>query len=124
MQSDMMMQNAQRLKPEFDDQRGQDLLWLCREISDLSTYLRIKQWWAQTHAGCAAQVADHGIVEVQDKEIWPTYMLATEAQGWIQSPAGRIRRLITEVTSLKTGLSSGIYVKHAMSRPDVMKPTR
>jgi len=40
---------------------------------------------------------------------------------FIQSPRGRIKRLITEITTLKTGLSSGIYVKHGMSRLDVIK---
>ena len=121
IQSDMMMQNAQRLKHEFKDQRGQDMLWLCREISDLSSYLRIEQWWTQNNIASTTQVPDHGIVEVPDKVIGATYMLMGPAQALTQSPPGRIMHLITEITSLKTCLSSGIYVKHAMSRPDMMK---
>jgi hypothetical protein len=121
IQSDMMMQNAQRLKHEFKDQRGQDMLWLCREISDLSSYLRIEQWWNQKHGASGTQISDHGIVEVPDREIEEAYMLMRDVRALVQSPPGRIRRLITEITSLKTGLSSGIYVKHAMSRPDMMK---
>ncbi|EOA81521.1 uncharacterized protein SETTUDRAFT_78313, partial [Exserohilum turcica Et28A] len=93
LQSSMMIRNAQRLRTEFTDVRGQDMLWLCREISDLSSHLCIEQW----------------------------YILINEARALRQSPPGRIRRLITEITSLKTGLSSGIYVKHAISRPDMMK---
>jgi baculoviral IAP repeat-containing protein 6 len=121
IQSDMMMQNAQRLRHEFKDQRGQDMLWLCREISDLSSYLRIEQWWTQNNCADTAQVPDHGIIEVPDNEIGVAFALMGPAQALTQSPPGRIRRLITEITSLKTGLSSGIYVKHAMSRPDMMK---
>jgi hypothetical protein len=108
IQSDMMMQNAQRLKHEFKDQRGQDMLWLCREISDLSSYLRIEQWWTQNNITSTTQVPDHGIVEVPDKVIGATYMLMGPAQALTQSPPGRIMRLITEITSLKTSLPSGI----------------
>ena len=121
IQSDMMMRGAQKARNEFQDKLGQDMLWLCREISDLSTHLQIEQWWAQTAGKMSAPAVDYGVVEVSDDQIWPTYSYAREARGLTQSPAGRIRRLITEITSLKTGLSSGIYVKHAMSRLDVMK---
>jgi hypothetical protein len=121
MQSSMMMDNAQRLRAEFTDARGQDMLWLCREISDLSSYLRIEQWWASRHGADTANVADHGISVVSDEEIKTWYMLINPAQALMQSPPGRIRRLITELTSLKTGLSSGIFVKYAISRPDMMK---
>jgi baculoviral IAP repeat-containing protein 6 len=115
-----MMRNALRLRKEFSDKQGEDMLWLCREISDLSTYLKIEEWWTQAR-GCNAPELDHGIVEVPDKEIWFMHMLAPQARQLMQSPPGRIKRLITEMTSLRTGLSSGIYVKHAMSRPDLMK---
>ena len=90
-----------------------DLLWLCREISDLSQYLEIGEG--------NAELVDRGIVEVPDDQIWPCFHFAREAQMTTQSPRGRVKRLITEITTLKTGLSSGIYVKHAMSRLDVMK---
>ena len=121
IQSDMMMRNAQQHRNEFRNSKGYAMLCLCREISDLSSYLRIEQWWNNKHSESAGAAADCGIVEVPDQEIMHRYMLARRAQATTQSPAGRIRRLIKEITSLKTGLSSGIFVKHAMSRPDVMK---
>ncbi|KAJ4374022.1 hypothetical protein N0V83_002761 [Neocucurbitaria cava] len=121
IQSDMMMRGAQNARNEFKDQPGQDMLWLCREISDLSTHLKIEEWWTQV-GGCGSVVgADHGIVEVSDDQMKGMYSYISEALALTQSPPGRIRRLITEITSLKTGLSSGIYVKHAMSRLDIMK---
>ncbi|KAL6163048.1 hypothetical protein ACJQWK_10644 [Exserohilum turcicum] len=120
LQSSMMIRNAQRLRTEFTDVRGQDMLWLCREISDLSSHLCIEQWWTSRRAS-NSDVLDHGIVEVPDADIECRYILINEARALRQSPPGRIRRLITEITSLKTGLSSGIYVKHAISRPDMMK---
>ncbi|CAO2657500.1 Nn.00g036260.m01.CDS01 [Neocucurbitaria sp. VM-36] len=121
IQSDMMMRGAQKARNEFKDQQGQDMLWLCREISDLSTHLQIEEWWTQVGGHNSTVGADHGIVEVADDQMWGACFYAREAQSLTQSPAGRIRRLITEITSLKTGLSSGIYVKHAISRLDVMK---
>ena len=113
IQSQVMLSGAQRSRHEFQDEQSTDLLWLCREISDLSQYLQI----GDGHAG----PIDHGIIEVPDDQIWPIFHFAREAQMFIQSPRGRIKRLITEITTLKTGLSSGIYVKHGMSRLDVIK---
>ncbi|KAL1796375.1 hypothetical protein ACET3X_004915 [Alternaria dauci] len=113
IQSQVMLNGAQRSRHEFQDEQSTDLLWLCREISDLSQYLQIGDG--------GAGPKDHGIIEVPDDQIWPIFCFAREAQAITQSPRGRIKRLITEVTTLKTGLSSGIYVKHAMSRLDVMK---
>lgn len=113
IQSHVMLNGAQRSRNEFHDEQSMDLLWLCREISDLSQYLEIGE-------GNAGPV-DHGIVEVPDDQIWPCFHFAREAQMITQSPRGRVKRLITEITTLKTGLSSGIYVKHGMSRLDVMK---
>ena len=113
IQSQVMLNGAQRSRNEFQDEQSMDLLWLCREISDLSQYLEIGE-------GNAGPV-DHCIVEVPDDQIWPCFHFAREAQMTTQSPRGRVKRLITEITTLKTGLSSGIYVKHAMSRLDVMK---
>lgn len=37
IQSDTMMRGALNNRQEFQDKRGQDMLWLCREISGLST---------------------------------------------------------------------------------------
>jgi hypothetical protein len=121
IQSAMMMQNAQQHRNEFRDSKGYDMLCLCREISDLSSYLQIEQWWNDKHPKSAESAADCGILEVPDQEIMHRYMLARQAQATTQSPVGRIKRLCTDITSLRTGLSSGIFVKYAMSRPDVMK---
>ncbi|KAH9868593.1 hypothetical protein J1614_007665 [Plenodomus biglobosus] len=119
IQSDTMMRGALNNRQEFSDKRGQDMLWLCREISDLSTHLRIGKRSAQQ---CGDPIVNNCfVVEVPDKDLWPRYRYTQQAQMLKHSPAGRIRRLITEITMLKTGLSEGIFVKHAMSRPDCMR---
>lgn len=108
-----MLKGAMASRAEFADQQGTDLLWLCRMISDLSSHLKIGDG--------ARGVTTHGIVEVPDEQIWPTYAFANEARYATQPKQGRIKRLITDITTLKTGLAEGIYVKHAMSRLDAMK---
>lgn len=114
IQSNMMMKGAWKNRKEFDNQEGRDMLWLCRKISDLSEYLLGKDQ-AKT------ETAGSSVVEVPDDDICPTYHYTKDAQGLRQSPFGRIKRLITEITSLKTGLPPGIFVKHGTSRLDIMK---
>lgn len=121
IQSDTMMRGALNNRREFQDNTGQDMLWLCREISDLSTHLKIEEWAAKQSDNITEQNLESAVVEVPDQEFWKTYRFAQQAQALQHSPAGRIRRLITEITTLKTGLSAGIYVKHAMSRLDCMR---
>jgi hypothetical protein len=115
IQSEAMLNSALGAKKEFADKEGKDMLWLCRMISDLCGHLRIGDHEAQRG------LTTHGIVKVPDDEIWPCHMFCHEAQKMAQSRAGRIKRLITEITTLKTSLPEGIYVKHAESRLDVMK---
>ncbi|KAF1913810.1 hypothetical protein BDU57DRAFT_417537, partial [Ampelomyces quisqualis] len=111
-QSEIMLKQATKMRSEFSDQDGTDLLWLCRMISDLSTHLRI---------GSDRSLTTHGIVEVSDNQIWSTHAHAGLARNAMQSRPGRMKRLITEVTNLRTGLAEGIFVKHAESRLDLMK---
>ena len=103
-----------KAKQEFSDQQGTDMLWLCRRISDLCAHLRIGE-------AERPDLTDHGIVEVPDSQILATHAFTQDVQRNLQGRPGRIKRLITEVTTLKTGLASGIWVKHAESRLDVMK---
>jgi len=115
IQSEIMLKGAMGVKKEFSDQQGTDMLWLCRMISDLSSHLRIE------NDGGQKGLMTHGITEVPDEKIWPTYAFGRKARAATELRKGRMKRLITEITTLKTGLAEGIYVKHAMSRLDVMK---
>ncbi|ORY19734.1 hypothetical protein BCR34DRAFT_551599 [Clohesyomyces aquaticus] len=121
-QSNMMLRGAQLNPQEFYNQEGQDMLWLCRQVSDLSGYL-----FSTTKCGSGGRKSkvqadtDHGIVEVDDSLIFSNHHFAYKARYMKQSPPGRMKRLITEITTLKTGLPPGIFVKYATSRLDVMK---
>jgi hypothetical protein len=115
IQSEVMLKGASGAKQEFADRQGSDMLKLCRMISDLSNHLRIKMDDAKQG------LTTHGIIEIPDEEIWSTHAAAQKVQSITQGGLGRMKRLITEVTTMKTGLAEGIFVKHGMSRLDVMK---
>jgi baculoviral IAP repeat-containing protein 6 len=61
--------------------------------------------------------------EVSDDIILKSFQFATAArQAGISKPAaGRMRKLLAQVSSLSTDLPDGIYVRHGESRMDVMK---
>lgn len=62
--------------------------------------------------------------EVSDDVILNGFHFATAARaagGVSKPPAGRMRKLLAQVSSLSTDLPDGIYVRHGESRLDVMK---
>jgi hypothetical protein len=115
IQSEVMLRGASTAKKEFADRQGSDMLRLCRLLSELSSQLRIKM------ADVKQGLTTHGIIEVPDGEIWSTHAAAQKVRSITQGRPGRMKRLITEVTTMKTGLAEGIFVKHGMSRLDAMK---
>ncbi|KAF2192575.1 hypothetical protein K469DRAFT_654226 [Zopfia rhizophila CBS 207.26] len=123
IQSNVMLSGAQRNENEFRTTEGQNMLGMCRSISDLSEYLL-----ANTQAGTgkggkapAIENAECGIEEVPDNQLLSGHYFGGIASAWSHSPPGRMKRLITEITSLKTGLPPGIFVRYGSSRLDVMK---
>lgn len=122
VQSNIMLKGAMNNQKEFHTQEGQDMLWLCRQVSDLSEYLLRQTAAGSGGLGCGnkTEALDQGITEAPDQEIFETHNYGNQAK-YIQSPPGRMKRLITEITTLKTGLPAGIVVKYASSRPDLMK---
>ncbi|KAF2110227.1 hypothetical protein BDV96DRAFT_584595 [Lophiotrema nucula] len=122
VQSNMMMRGAQLNPGDFQTEEGQNLLWLCRQISDLANYL-LKTTAAGTGAASkdVKENEDQAVVEADDNLIFGTHHYAGPAQQMRLSQQGRMKRLITELTTLKTGLPPGIFVKYASSRLDVMK---
>lgn len=98
------------------------MLWICRSVSELSELLlrNIATGSGDCGKEKMVEVADQGTTEASDEEIFATHYYANKAR-YIQSPPGCMKRLITELTSLKTGLPPGIIVKYAASRMDIMK---
>jgi len=122
-QSVSMLKQASVNEREFHSDEGQDLLWLCRQIADLAEYLLMNsdRGGKKVEHSSNDKPKDHGIFDVPDKEIFGSSHFATAAMRLQRSRPGRIKRLITEITSLETGLPPGIFVKYASSRLDLIK---
>ncbi|KAK4207753.1 hypothetical protein QBC37DRAFT_405897 [Rhypophila decipiens] len=86
-----------------EEQRSQEREWLAKDA--------------------AAWHAEHRVEEIPDDEFWPTFDYEKEAKSLSEGSVckGRMKKLITQLSSLRNSLPEGIYVRHASSRLDVMK---
>ena len=72
----------------------------------------------------AAWHREHCVEEVPDDKIMEGFyfqkyaLAALNAQNWAK---GRMKSLVTQIACLRTNLPQGIYVRHGISRPDVIK---
>ncbi|KAF1913835.1 hypothetical protein BDU57DRAFT_520884 [Ampelomyces quisqualis] len=123
VQSKLVLRGAKSNAKEFRTRDGQNLLLLCRQIDDLWAYLD-----ANSDAGNGGEAngkqakADiPSLLEMPDDKILAAHAHGSAAKALRSNAPGRFKRLITEITSLKTGLPPGIFIRHAESRPDVQK---
>jgi hypothetical protein len=119
-QSELVLQAAKNNEEEFYDRSGQDLLLLCRQISDLRQYL-LANSGAHEDNSAPDKTNIPALTDLPDNEIFVSHSFATDAENLQSPPPGRFKRILTEITILKTGLPPGIFVRYAESRPDVMK---
>jgi hypothetical protein len=117
-QSALVLQGAKSNEKDFRTEEGQRLLLVCRNISDLYRYL-------QANSGSSQPTPDKtkvsALLELPEDEVMQNHHYATAAKSLTATQPGRFKRLITELTTLKTGLPPGIFVRYAESRPDVQK---
>ncbi|KAI0123981.1 hypothetical protein BJ170DRAFT_686356 [Xylariales sp. AK1849] len=136
-QSRTMLQHAQRNEHEFGGKKESDMLsWAQRVVQISSLHTANKELsradamdidsgkgkkpassdWAEYHR-------DHALMEVPDDRIMHNHFHAAAAQTAADQvpPKGRMKRLITEISTLQTSLPEGIFVRHGSSRLDVMK---
>ena len=111
-QSTLMLQSAKAQRNEFDSRASKEMLWLCREVYDLAEYLLGKPKKNLPKISC--------VEEVPDADVLQHHVFAMDARTAEARP-GRMKRLVTEIASLTTGLPPGIFIKHGESRLDVMK---
>jgi hypothetical protein len=120
-QSALVLKEAQNNEKEFQSQGGQDLLLVCRGISDLYQYLAANADTSKDTKATTIQVKVPPLADLPDDQVLATHSYASNAKALQQNPRGRFKCLITGLTLLKTGLPPGIFVRYAESRPDVMK---
>ncbi|OCL11444.1 hypothetical protein AOQ84DRAFT_353041 [Glonium stellatum] len=123
IQSNMVLQSAKANQRDFNTKDSQQMLWLCRQISDLAEFLLANANTAEkTETKKAAVLETEGcLVDVPDHQILHDHHYARDANQMRSVPTGRMKKLIMDVTTLKTGLAPGIFVRYGTSRLDVMK---
>jgi ubiquitin-protein ligase len=120
-QSELVLREAKSNEKEFGTPDGQNLLLLCRQISDLRQYLVANSGSYGEADSSQSKTEIPVLTDLPDVEVFASHAYASPARALQSTPAGRFKRLITEITTLKTGLPPGIFVRYAESRPDVQK---
>ncbi|KAK3685301.1 hypothetical protein B0T22DRAFT_214295 [Podospora appendiculata] len=77
----------------------------------------------QTKAEIEVWHRDHCVEELDDEKILEDFWFAGKARNMGRNSVakGRMKKLVTQISSLHTDLPTGIYVRHGSSRLDVIK---
>jgi hypothetical protein len=119
-QSELLLKGAKYKENEFRTVEGQSLLSLCRQITDLRGYLIANSGTKGKAKAISTKPEVPAMIDLPDHEVMNAHAFASSANSTASAP-GRFKRIITEITTLKTGLPPGIFVRYAESRPDIMK---
>jgi hypothetical protein len=132
----MLKQSKSRLD-EFQSTEGSNLLALCIRICEVSDFLQVnclpqKEVEISKGKGKAPMKQEdsmeqwhreHCVDEVPDETLQQNFYfsrLASDIDG-MPTKKGRMKHLMTELSTLQTALPEGIYVRHGSSRLDCMK---
>jgi ubiquitin-protein ligase len=122
-QSSLVVQHAH--KKDFNTRDEQGLVKLARRIDELWQLLTVnnpeRTVKPTKNNATQSEAKAVPITDVPDKDILASHYFKKKANALKDASLGRMKRLITEVTTLTTGLPPGIYVRYGSDRPDVMK---
>lgn len=129
-QSQTILRHSQDHPTEFHNQEGQNLLKFCQrltqmasqhttslqrlrttmEMSDGEPKVDLSQWHRENCIG-----------EAPDTVITSNFAFAREATCATDPALGRMKRLITELSTLQASMPEGVFIRHGSSRLDMMK---
>lgn len=134
VQSDNILQRAAKRSERSSD--TVDLLRFCEATSSLAAYLvsissragrgppeqsspqskqqDLEKAWADFHTANA-------FCEAPDVLMFATHFYSSACQSVTQTRPGQVRKLLAEGATLTTSLPAGVFVRHAESRPDLLK---
>ncbi|KAH8707154.1 ubiquitin-conjugating enzyme/RWD-like protein [Phaeosphaeriaceae sp. PMI808] len=121
VQSRLVLQKSMGKEREFQTQDGQTLLLVCRGISDLHEHLAGNPTMSNTNMATERETGVPSLIELPDDQIMADHAHAENAMLLRFVEPGRFRHVMTQLSTLKTSLPPGIFVRHAESRPDVHK---
>lgn len=123
MQSGLLVQRAH--EKDFSTQDGQRLMGLARRINELWNWLRARNpdhnVISRSKDGDALNADPDPIADQPDDLIMASHYYTRKAKEIEDAPRGRMRKILTDITILRTGLPRGICVRYGSDRPDVMK---
>ncbi|KAK3626163.1 hypothetical protein LTR56_019951 [Elasticomyces elasticus] len=131
-QSKNLLASARAHPQAFKAEDSQQMLSLCRRVSELADFLLANAVPApiptpgsngQTTPAAANDdwQADLAVVELPDNEIMSRHTYRGEAERISNVATGRMKSLSLQLSNLMTSLPPGIFVRHCASRLDVMK---
>jgi ubiquitin-protein ligase len=129
IQADAYLKQNNAVQLHSDDSYDVDTvaLALCPEIADLAGFLKANSqlFTAIEPEDREAQMVDwhkaHCVEDVPDETILDSHYFFSGAQKIANPFKGRMKRLVSEISQLRTQVPPGIYVRHGSSRPDVLK---
>ncbi|KAI1263772.1 hypothetical protein F5Y18DRAFT_116023 [Xylariaceae sp. FL1019] len=123
--------------PKIEDltKTGDGMLYLSTIVNTMMDYRTLKKQISQPQQSRAGTSSiplridwhkwhdENSVLEVEDTLILEGHQFSKEASAASKSPPalGRMKRLVTELSTLKTSLPEGIFVRHGDSRLDVMQ---
>ncbi|KAI1767988.1 hypothetical protein GGR53DRAFT_54214 [Hypoxylon sp. FL1150] len=116
----------------FETRDGQKLLKLSRRLIQFSAShaAGAKQYKTETASSIADPKTEYAdwhrencLSDVPDEQLLHNFSFAMEVNRGLAADTapGRMKRLITELSTLRTSLPEGIFIRHGSSRLDVMK---
>jgi hypothetical protein len=113
----------------WEKDEARNLMFLCENIIQIAAlHNRNKEAYQETQVAQSSMDVqkwhrEKCVLDIPDENITSNYAFASGAIciSSIIPPRGRMRRLVTEISSLKTSLPEGIFIRYAESRLDVMK---
>ncbi|KAK1815864.1 hypothetical protein LTR12_009749 [Friedmanniomyces endolithicus] len=132
-QSKNMLVNAKAHPQAFAGPDSEQMLSLCRGVSDLADFLLANAAPAPvpaTNIGGPAQAppcgnddwqSDLAVLELPDEEIMSRHSYGQLARAAHNLAPNRMKSLSLQLSNLMTSLPPGIFVRHCASRLDVMK---
>ncbi|KAI1407694.1 hypothetical protein F5Y13DRAFT_124814 [Hypoxylon sp. FL1857] len=129
-QSQTVLRHAQSNSTEFHNHDGVELLKLSQRLSEISTRhtANTQQFRAAMELTNSSEInfaewhRENCVRDAPDETIMQDFACVRDGAMLTGNPSrGRMKRLITELSTLQTSLPEGIFIYHGSSRLDIMK---
>jgi ubiquitin-protein ligase len=125
---DLLLKNAKHHTKAYDTESDRQLVSFCRRISELWKTLSLSAH-VSTQGSKASKatpsadptVAVANVSDIADDKILASHSFKAMAEEQAHSAPGRLKRLVYEISILKSSLPPNIFVRHGEARLDVMK---